>query len=294
MLYNIHGETMTAKFDTCGARIVSIQKNGIEYIWQRDPQYWPDCAPILFPVIAEVKDGIITVDGSDYPMNKHGILRNAEFDMIKQTKSMITFKYSDNEETRKSYPWSFEFYVTFSVENNDKLNITFEVVNTSPEKLMYFCLGGHPAINIPLKANEKFEDYIIEFEKSETLYSNYTNSDKSISASRKDLIMNQSRVLPIKRSLFNNDALIFEGVKSNSLELKNLKTENGIRFEFGDFPTLAIWSKGEPIDAKYVCIEPWFGMGYRDNESTNLKDKFGVQTINPNEEFTASFGIIIL
>lgn len=141
MLYNIIGKTMTATIDSCGARLSSIKKNEIEYIWQRDPDFWSDCAPILFPVIAEVRNGIITVDGVDYPITKHGLLRNVEFDMIKQTKSMITFKSVDNEETLKSFPWSFEFYISFCIENDDKLSVTFEVINTTAEKPMCFCLG---------------------------------------------------------------------------------------------------------------------------------------------------------
>lgn len=292
MEFGIIGEKLSARVDSCGARLVSLTKGGVEYIWQRDPQYWSDCAPILFPVIAQVKDGTITVDGKDYPMTKHGFVRNAEFDMVKQTKSMITFKYSDNEETRKMYPWNFDFYVTFAVENDKTVCVTFEVVNNSATDML-FCLGGHPAINVPL-TDGKFEDYVVEFEQPETLYTDYTNDDGSISADKKDLIVDNTRFLPLKRGLFNNDALIFENVKSNSLKLKNQFSDEGVEFNFGDFPTLAIWSKGEPLDAGYVCIEPWFGMGWRDNESTELSEKYGVQTLRPGAQFTASFSITTL
>lgn len=291
MVYSIESAGFSAKLDTCGARLISLQDpEGTEYIWQRDPQYWADCAPILFPVIARSRDGKITAGGQEYPMPKHGLLRNAEFMVSEKKADAITLVSHADEETKKAYPWQYAFYATFSLCKN-QLTTTYCVENHD-EQMLYFCLGAHPAFRVPLTDEEKFEDWKLVFEKEEVLYSNHTNEDESTSAN-KDLILSAGRELPLRRSLFNNDAMIFEGIQSKCVQLVGKKNK-GISFAYPDFPNLAVWSKGEPSDAPFVCLEPWFGMGFRDDEGYAIEEKHGVQTLEAGKRFTASFTVTML
>lgn len=43
MMFTIHSGSMTAVIDSAGAQLMSLQgSDGTQYLWQDDPQYWPD------------------------------------------------------------------------------------------------------------------------------------------------------------------------------------------------------------------------------------------------------------
>ena len=211
-----------------------------EYIWQRDAKYWSGCAPILFPVVGRRRDGILTIKGKDYPMPKHGFARDLVMNVADKTDSSVKFELKSSGETKKFYPWDFEFCVKFAL-NNSCLTVSFGVKNTDKEA-MIFGLGGHPAFNVPMYDGDKFTDYRLEFEKEELLESNYVNPDDSISADKKEVILNGGKTINIKRSLFNNDAMIFEDIKSKSVKLINHENK-GIKFSYDGFSTFAVWTK---------------------------------------------------
>lgn len=287
MIYTIQSETASATIDSLGAQLSSLQKNGVEYIWQKDPAFWSSSAPILFPVVGRLRDNLLRVDGKTYPMNKHGVVRDAELTLVSQTKNAITLRLTHSPETLQRYPWQFQLDLTFSLEG-DALTTKFQVTNLS-DSVMFFGLGGHPAFRVPVFAEEAFTDYQLEFEKEERLESNRVLPDDAISGSQKDLILESGRILSLHRSLFNNDALIFEDIQSKWVRLVHKKGGHGIRFSYADFSTLGIWTKGEPHEANYVCLEPWMSMGFRDDESGELKDKCGILSLDPGAVFEASF-----
>lgn len=46
MIYTICNSALTACIDETGAQLISLKdKNGTEYIWQRDPAVWSSCSP---------------------------------------------------------------------------------------------------------------------------------------------------------------------------------------------------------------------------------------------------------
>lgn len=51
MTIELKNEYLTVQFKTLGGQLTSIKdKDGIEYLWQADPNYWNGQAPILFPI----------------------------------------------------------------------------------------------------------------------------------------------------------------------------------------------------------------------------------------------------
>lgn len=281
---------ITAEIDTLGGQLVSLKKNNVEYMWQRDAEYWSGCAPILFPVVGRLRNGVLTIKGKDYPMPKHGFARDSVMSVVNKTEKSVKFKLKSSDETKKLYPWDFEFTVKFVLEEN-VLGVSFEVRNTDKEDIM-FGLGGHPAFNVPMYDGDKFTDYKLEFDKEEVLESNYVNSDDSISADKKEVILSGGKSINIVRSLFNNDALIFENIKSRTISLVN-NANKGIKFSFDNFTTFAVWTKGEPEEANFVCLEPWISMGFRDNEDSKIENKCGMKKLAPGEKFEAAFKIEI-
>ena len=287
MIVTIKSGNVTAKIKSHGGELTSFAKEGREYLWQGNPEFWAGQAPVLFPVVGRLKNGVLGIKGKDYPMPKHGFVREMELEVTAREENSVTFSLTDNASTRRYYPWSFAFSLYFTLEGK-KLTCGFRVKNTDSEPIL-FGVGGHPAFNVPMTAGEKFEDYQLEFEHEEILKSNHVREDDAIMAEEKDLILERGRVLPLERKLFNNDAMIFEDITSNWVKLVHKDTKAGIHFAYEGFPVLAVWTKGEPVEAPYVCLEPWFSMGFRDNESGKLEDKYGIQRLQPGEVFTAAF-----
>ena len=94
-----------AKCSTKGGELVSFVKDGVEYVWQGDPQFWSGQAPCLFPVVCRAKEDRIIVNGSSYPMKKHGIAHKVEYTPIDVRPDSITMRLSSDEETKRSYPF---------------------------------------------------------------------------------------------------------------------------------------------------------------------------------------------
>lgn len=292
MIYSITNGAVSAKINTKGGELNSFTKNGKEYLWQGNPEFWGGQAPILFPVVARCRDGKLTIKGKSYPMPKHGFVRDSELKVTAQTENSITLTLTENAQTKQVYPWNFQFSVTYTIDG-DRLTCTFQVVNTDKEAIL-FGVGGHPAFHVPMEDGEKFEDYCLEFELEEILYSNHVAEDDAIMAEDKDLILDSGRVLPLKRNLFNNDAMIFEDIQSKWVKLIHKDTKKGLHFAYEDFPIFAVWTKGEPIEAPYVCLEPWFSMGFRDDEGDTMEEKYGIQRLAPGAVFEATFSAEII
>jgi galactose mutarotase-like enzyme len=99
-----------------------------------------------------------------------------------------------------------------------------------------------------------------------------------------------SKRIPLNYELFDNDALIFKSLKSNSLTILANSTPM-IKVSFEDFPNLGIWTKK---NAPFLCIEPWFGYSDTEGKSGNLFEKEGIQILEGNKTFNSKFSIEIL
>ncbi|MBP3534955.1 MAG: hypothetical protein J6J53_02960, partial [Muribaculaceae bacterium] len=49
MKYELTNGAMSASVSTLGAELVSLKRDGKEYLWQGDPAYWHGQSPLLFP-----------------------------------------------------------------------------------------------------------------------------------------------------------------------------------------------------------------------------------------------------
>ncbi len=296
MIYKIKSKDIEVAVDSVGAQLSSVRDcDGIEYIWQKNPDVWAKSAPVLFPVVGRSRGGILEIEGKDYNMPIHGFIQGREMPLYKAEENKVTFLLEQNDEIRKIYPYDFKFYVVFEVEEK-KLSVTYKVENKDSRD-MYFGIGGHPGFSTQLKEGDKYEDYRIEFEYDEPLYSNSscTEPDVEICSDEKYLVEKQGNILPLKRDLFVKDAMIFEDIKSKVIWLKSDKHNKGIKFSYADYPTIAIWSKGPGFPgATYVCFEPWQSMGYRTKEGRRIEDKFQIAKLEPNGVKEYTFEIEIL
>ena len=275
-----------------GAELASIQSiyTGQEYLWTADPAYWGRHSSILFPIIGEVSGGYIRINGMDYPLGRHGFARNSTFKLIHKTTTELLFSLKWNEESIKAYPFRFEFLTKYVLEDR-KVSIHYCAKNLDTQPLL-FSIGAHPGFNCPLGNNEKRSDYALVFNQLETAYSQLL-SKEGLRLAAKKLVLDNTDTLVLKDDLFDEDALIFQGLQSNQVSLVNLKSNRKIlNFDFSGFPYLGIWSPNR--ESPFVCIEPWFGVADQEGPKTEFIDKEGVISINVGEEFECVHRVEIL
>lgn len=273
--------------ELCSIRSLSSDK---EFLWHGDPQIWNGQAPILFPIIGLLKEERTIINGLEYAIPKHGIVRHSESVTVSHSNShSITFVLSWNEETLKVYPFKFELEVTFSLED-EKLNISHLVRNVG-DSIMHFHLGGHPAFNCPVSKDHSISDYHIQFEEVENSKSWLINGDGLITDKYIEVFKPNSSMLQLTESLFDDDALIFRDLKSTAATLASKKSGPILRVDYSDFPYLGIWAKP---NAPYVCIEPWFGIADHENADGNFLSKEILQSLEPGSEKIFSYSITIL
>ena len=278
----ISNSTLKASIKNAGAELFSLKSQDKEFIWEGNPAFWGKHSPVLFPIVGTLKNNTYTVFGQEYQLPRHGFARDMEFLLINKTENSATFSLSSNPETLKKYPFEFELQLIYTLQVRT-LDIEYKVINKNGTK-MPFSIGAHPAIALP----QNFENYSLKFEKEEVL---------QFSLLENDLVSNKTQILETKGNsvalnykLFENDALVFKTLESNSLTiLENSKPY--IKVDFEDFPSLGIWTKDQ---APFVCIEPWFGYSDTPDNSGDLFKKEGILVLDANETFDAKFSIQIL
>lgn len=274
---------------TQGAELTSIEFEGKEMLFQGEKvldkngnAFWKRQAPILFPIVGQIKDGKTIIEGNSYEMSQHGFARDMEFEEISKTQYKHQYILKSDEETLKKYPYQFELKVTYEVIENT-LNVTYQVKNID-NKIIYFGLGGHPAFNCDY-ANREYE---IAFTEKEDTIEFLKLKNGLIDTEKAENILDNNRI-HLKENTFDNDAIIMKNIKSNKVILQNNKTNKKIlEFDFTGFPYLAIWSKK---GAPFVCIEPWHNTADKINSNSVFKEKENIINLEQNKSFKCNFKI---
>ena len=79
-----------------GAEMTGIRLGETEYLWQADPAYWNEHAPVLFPYVGRLTDGTYRIGGHEYQMKIHGFASLSTFEAEKQSESCIIFTLKDS------------------------------------------------------------------------------------------------------------------------------------------------------------------------------------------------------
>ena len=258
-----------------GAELTSIKIEGKEKL--HDAQnYWNRHAPVLFPIVGQVKNGETIIDGKLCKMGQHGFARDMEFEEV----ALNSYRLIYNQETLEKYPYKFELNISYKTEG-DIVETKYQVKNIDNKKI-YFGLGGHPAFVCDYKNSE------IEFEQQEDNIQIY-QLDHGLVKDKPEIVENftDGKKIVLNESIFNDDAIIMKNLKSNKITLK----ENGkelLKFDFTDFPILAIWSKK---GANFLCIEPWLNTADKVSSTGIYTDKEGLISLQPGEVFEAKFKV---
>ena len=232
MTYYISNEYLEAGIKSDGAELTSLKskETGIEYLWQGNPDVWYGQSPVLFPIIGRVLDDKYYLDGKEYSMPKHGLFRKREAQVVSQEESKITFMETDDEETLKIYPYHFEVYVTFELIGKS-IKSEYKIVNKN-DKTMYFSIGGHPGFNCVIG------DRLV-FDENETL-DTVSIDTECLRNGNTIPVLNKEKSITITKDIFNDDALIFTGIKSAHITLESDLHDRKVKFDMGRCPYLGI------------------------------------------------------
>lgn len=285
MDYFIENEWCKVGFKNRGGELASWldKTTEIEHMWKADKDIWGWSAPVLFPIIGCLNHDLLWIDEEPYKMTKHGFIRRKAATVHQHTADSITFLFAADKETKAIYPFDFELFVTFSLEKKT-LTTNFSVVNKS-KKAMPFHLGGHPAFSAPFSANEKLEDYYLEFEHAETVSRHLINEKGTFSGETRPILKNETRI-NLTKDLFTEDALVLKDLKSRKVTLRSIHHNKWLQVSFSDFSYLGIWAKA---GAPYVCIEPWIGCADTSEMHFNLEEKENAVLLKTNDKFSVSF-----
>lgn len=271
-----------------GAEIVSFKSlvNDTEYVWGGDESIWGSHAPVLFPIVCAAVNNEIRVDGKTYEIGNHGFAKFSDFEVVEATNTTAVFKLTYNEKTLAMYPYKFNFYITYTL-NGNKLETKYKVENADNQEI-YFQVGTHPAFNCPLDQDSQFDDYYLEFDQEETLERFFMNAGNCIISDKSEVLIENSKILPLTHELFYEGALVFKKINSKKVTLKSKKSAKNVVVSYENLPTMGIWQKK---DAPFVCIEPWHGLADTDTFTGEFKERERVIPLKQNETFEAALNI---
>ncbi len=290
MIYTIENEYVRVSANDLGAELFSFysKKTNFEYLWQGDGAYWKNRALNLFPFIGRMVEQRFLYQGQSYPSRIHGLARYFVFELESKTASYLTFLLKDNEETRKEYPFAFEFRVSFIIDGC-KLTTRYEVTNVD-DKTLICSFGGHPGINVPF-GKGKFEEYYLEFEKAtdvkrQLLSESCFMADKAVPYPLVD-----GKKLYLEHEMFAQDAIVLENT-NGEVALKCDAESRYVTMKYDDFKFIGFW-QAYKSDTPYVCLEPWSALPSVDGEITDIEKKPHVTRVAPDEKAATSFTIEI-
>jgi len=266
----------TARIALRGAELKSWRVREQELIWPGDDKFWPDSAPVLFPVVGWTRDGIM-VDGKRYPLGLHGFARSEDFTLAEQAPDRVRLRLQANERTRALYPFAFRFEIEYILQSNI-LYVVIDVKNEDTRPMPFAC-GLHPGFVWPLPG--AMGAHVIRFDAVEGAEVPVIASGGLFSARRRPVPL-EGRVLRLTPDLFD-EALCFLDARSAGLELA---AENGpsLRMELENFPHIALWSRRlDGVTAPFLCLEAWTGHGDPEGFDGEIFDKPSMRLLASGE-----------
>lgn len=272
-----------------GAELRSVldKSRNEELLWQADPQYWAKSSPILFPIVGALKDDSYIYQGKKFALSRHGFARDRDFTLFAIDKSKLVFELSSDVLTKQIYPFDFNLRITYTLVEKC-LKVSYEVFNLSAINAMYFSLGAHPAFRVG-NTSAEFSDYSLKFNNDTFLQT--TLLENNLLMDVENIIGLNAGNLALNYKMFENDALVVHGLKSNEITLSHSSNGELFKFSFQNFSYFGMWTVP---GANFICLEPWAGIADYYSHNQQLKGKAGINTLNPLASWKANWSIRIL
>jgi galactose mutarotase-like enzyme len=268
---------LRAEIDPHGAQLSTLQDSGgRDLLWNGDAAVWAGRAPLLFPIVGTLAGGSYRLGSSVYRLPRHGFARNRRFDLIAAGPTEASFRLKADPATIQVYPFHFELEARFALAGS-ALTVTTSVRNLGAAT-MPASFGYHPAFRWPLPFGRARSAHRIEFEADEPEPIRRLDADGLVSPRRYPTPLTGRRLV-LEDTLFANDVIIFDAVRSRSVRYG---ADDGpwLRISYPDSPYLGLWTKP---GAGFICIEPWHGTSDPAGFSADFTAKPGVFTLEPGD-----------
>jgi len=267
-----------------GAELASLRLHGAEYLWSGDARFWGKQSPILFPIVGSLQEGRYRHGGLTYCLPRHGFARDRTFALKVLSDQEVTCSLEDDEASRLVYPFRFHLCIRYILHATD-LQVEYIVANPSDDPLI-FSIGGHPAFALPLEPGLTYQDYQIDFSHPETV-GRWKLRDGLLLEEAPGFLQGATS-LQLHHELFREDAIVLQGLQSACLTLRSDKGSRGLRFGIEGWPQLGLWA---PLQAPFICIEPWQGHADPYGYDGALASKPGVVSLAPGDCWKRSWTV---
>ena len=286
----IKNQWLSAEISEYGAELRSLKAaDGLEYLWQGDPAYWEDRAPVLFPWVGRLMDGRYRYRGETYEMGLHGFAWKSNFTYWEQREDSVTLVLESDPETKRQYPFDFRFSVTYTLREKT-LEVTFAATNTG-SRTMYFAWGGHPGFNVPLAEGETMADYSLTFShpchpERVLLSDNVLPTGQTV-----PFPLQEDRWLQPEHRLFDH-FVVFLAHGAREATLRSRKSGRGVRVSYPDMPYLGLWHVAKS-EAPFLCLEPSSSLPGREGILEDLSCRSDLLSVAPGKTKQTSWSIDI-
>ena len=260
----------------------------------RDVLYWPEHAdfsdftkvrggnPILFPFSARSYDrGDIhfwrAADGVRRPMPMHGLARQGEFKVVRLDARGFVAQFVPGEEARASYPFDYEFTVTYRFESFG-LSCEFALANLGKEPLPWSA-GHHFYFTLPWTEGTARGDYVIRLPATKRLRQDPTGGlIAGPELAPEENLASEALIDTIHTGLRDHEAVFGEKGRPGGVQVQ-LGAEK-VPHPQACFVT---WTLAD--DSPFYCVEPWMG------PPNAAEHKLGLHYVAPRE--TAKFTVSV-
>ncbi|MBX9728413.1 MAG: aldose 1-epimerase family protein [Sphingopyxis sp.] len=283
-MIGIASDQLAATINPLGAELWSLtDAAGRALMTDADPAFWTGRAPLLFPVVGRCRDDRILVDGTPYPMPKHGFARRSPFTLVERASDHATLRLEDSAGTRAAYPFAFRLDARFALVG---ATLSIDIALTNPaETALPASFGFHPAFAWPLPYGAPREAHQIALAAPEgPLLKRITPEGYATDPVKPA----PGQAFVLADALFTDDALVWDPVTSQALRYG---PAGGPWLDISwDAPRLGIWTKP---GARFVCVEPWHGIADPEGWAGEYRDKPGVFTVPPGETWRTGMRVTL-
>lgn len=291
MIHTIQNNCLTVAVTEYGAELQSIRDTqGTEYLWQGDPEYWADRSPTLFPFIGRLTNNSYKYLGNTYHMGIHGFAAASHFSVAEHKSDRIVLELKNSTATREQYPFAFALQIIYALQEKT-LQVTYRVENRD-NKTLPFGIGGHPGFNVPLVAEEKFEDYELEFTCPCQPDRVGFTPDVYLNGQDERYPLRDDRFIDLRHDLFEEDAVILKNM-ARQVTLCSKRSGRGVTVSYPDMPYLGIWHWPK-TNAPYVCIEPWSSLPSRQNVVEEFSCKSDLVHLSAGKSYETTWSITVI
>lgn len=291
MEYQLTKGPLTATISSLGAELKSLRRNGTEYLWQGNPEFWNGQSPLLFPNTGRVWDGKYRLNGQVYEIEPHGFARHMEFTELMRSDTNLLLAISSNEETKRVYPFDFFLFVEYTLDDNG-LEVKWTVKNED-ENEMYFQIGAHPAFNLPAYDPAEEVHGYFGFKTGSTPIHYLIPEEKGCvnPGNIHTLELDSEEMMPITGKTFDIDTYVIDAAGISSCTLYSPGRVPWVKVSF-DMPILSLWAPTlKRPDCPFVCIEPWCGSCDTIGYEGDIADRRIMNRLPLTEHFTTTYRI---